>query len=732
MNKYIEIIKMLERIFGKGAVSKSIGTRTNVTRFPKGPQGLDPTTRHFDVEGTAQKNPDLVDTIKNSVQDRMGDLTKMNDQELLTYKQNVQRLADHVDPPSADIIAAGSKQRVTGEGIEALKQTSGQTNPPGTIVGDIESRINKLKQIGQEMEKTTEEKVTLTDVLKDFGTSQGSLSKMQDVGLVRSTAREILINDIKAGKIKNITVSEAINMKEPIDPFRQIYGEGALEQLDSLIPNLRNLKTEAEAEKLARSKFKFEPDENRLPGSVSIEEGRKAEQEFGINKPAKVSDFKAEATKRTSIDDLIDEYNANQDRLRLTDDEGGTLITYPEYNRLKDRNEAIAKTLEDKGISSKIEEEIKPEGIIIPFRKKITEPENKADGGSIGLDYLMGIDNRPKYAGGGNVKKFLDLIAKANKELKGKKSMEIVNPKTGEVTVPKEPIKTAEKEYLKSKTLPELQTEYKRVLARYEGAMGVLDKDKMDFDVFKKEVQRLAQIGDDIKAEYQAKKAIMEKTPLSDLEQVNAKYRRASDASEEVFPDFKDPKIAAQELAGVMAEQKYGSYNKSFDDLPRKIQSELYNEAFNYINEINRLPKRPPPNMPVPYEQPVIKKATSNIDDDFFQNEFKQAMQEGVEKSNQMKAMGLDPSKSKDYDKFLEMESIKQKYGNMIDDDLLQKIMVDDNPQRKEEVLGSIDEAMKMQEKGMSPQEIMDIMKNTTRTKQADGGSIGLNYLLGL
>ena len=130
MNKYIEIIKLLERIFGKSAVSKSIGTRTNVTRFPKGPQGLDPTTRHFDVEGTAQKTPELVDTIKNSVGDRMGDLTKMNDQEFLTYKQNVQRLADHVDPPSADIIAAGSKQQVTGEGIEALKETAGQTQGP--------------------------------------------------------------------------------------------------------------------------------------------------------------------------------------------------------------------------------------------------------------------------------------------------------------------------------------------------------------------------------------------------------------------------------------------------------------------------------------------------------------------------------------------------------------------------------------------------------------------------
>jgi hypothetical protein len=52
-----------------------------------------------------------------------------------------------------------------------------------------------------------------------------------------------------------------------------------------LIPNFRSLKTEVEAEKLARSKFKFKPDESRLSGSTSIEEAKKAEQEFGINKP---------------------------------------------------------------------------------------------------------------------------------------------------------------------------------------------------------------------------------------------------------------------------------------------------------------------------------------------------------------------------------------------------------------------------------------------------------------
>jgi hypothetical protein len=52
--------------------------------------------------------------------------------------------------------------------------------------------------------------------------------------------------------------------------------------------------------------------------------------------------------------------------------------------------------------------------------------------------------------------------------------------------------------------------------------------------------------------------------------------------------------------------------------------------------------------------------------------------------------------------------------------------LVDDNPQRKAEVLASIDEAIKMQERGMGPEQIMDIIKNTTRTKQAEGGIAGL------
>jgi hypothetical protein len=338
MKSFLDLIKFL---YGPKAISSTVGTRTNVIRLPSG-KLQKYLSKELNIEAASDA---AAVNAYNEMKELIPEVAKMNDAERLIFEGNLRRLKNKLE--DSGLI---QKENVSS-GITAL-----------------ESKVEQLKQKGKELEKVTGEKVTLTDVLNDLGASQQSMSRLYDEGLVRAAARQILINDIKAGKIKNITVSEAINMREPLDPFRQIYGEGALEQLDSLIPNFRGLKTEMEAEKFARSKFKFEPDENRLPGSVSIEEGRKAEQEFGINKPAKVSDFKAEATKRTSIDDLIDEYNANQDRLRLSDEEGGTAIGYEEFQKIQKRNEDIAKALEEKGISSKVEEA--PQAEIIPFRKK--------------------------------------------------------------------------------------------------------------------------------------------------------------------------------------------------------------------------------------------------------------------------------------------------------------------------------------------------------------------------
>ena len=75
--------------------------------------------------------------------------------------------------------------------------------------------------------------------------------------------------------------------------------------------------------------------------------------------------------------------------------------------------------------------------------------------------------------------------------------------------------------------------------------------------------------------------------------------------------------------------------------------------------------------------------------------------------------------------KMTERLQLKQKYPG-ITDDLLDKILIDDNVQRKAEVIATMDEAIKMMEKGKSNDEIIETFKNVTRTKQADGGRIGL------
>jgi len=61
-----------------------------------------------------------------------------------------------------------------------------------------------------------------------------------------------------------------------------------------------------------------------------------------------------------------------------------------------------------------------------------------------------------------------------------------------------------------------------------------------------------------------------------------------------------------------------------------------------------------------------------------------------------------------------------------ISDDMINNILTDKNPQRIAEVKATMREALKMQEKGMEPDQIIDIFKKTPRTKNASGGLAGM------
>ena len=79
--------------------------------------------------------------------------------------------------------------------------------------------------------------------------------------------------------------------------------------------------------------------------------------------------------------------------------------------------------------------------------------------------------------------------------------------------------------------------------------------------------------------------------------------------------------------------------------------------------------------------------------------------------------------------KMAERFELQKKYPG-IDDNLLTQIIDDPDPQRKAEVLATIDQAFELMRQGKSQEEVYDIMKQMTdRTKQASGG---LAYLMGL
>ena len=133
--------------------------------------------------------------------------------------------------------------------------------------------------------------------------------------------------------------------------------------------------------------------------------------------------------------------------------------------------------------------------------------------------------------------------------------------------------------------------------------------------------------------------------------------------------------------------------------------------------------------------------------DDEFKKAMSEAMDEGMRESENMKRLGLDPTKMDDALKYDEMKEAGQMEKNVtgsadlspvedlkrefpgITDEMIENILTDTDPQRIAEVKQTMREAMEMEKKGMSVDEIISSFKNQTRTKQADGG---LSYLMGM
>jgi hypothetical protein len=176
-----------------------------------------------------------------------------------------------------------------------------------------------------------------------------------------------------------------------------------------------------------------------------------------------------------------------------------------------------------------------------------------------------------------------------------------------------------------------------------------------------------------------------------------------------------DRKYDAQLVADELAEE---IFKTSMDDLPQNVQIDLYALAYNNAPKVDALFRNP--------------------------QSLSEAAKKGMAASKEMESLGLDVSKNSDFFKYEEMklsgqlgpehqvqaykDKIRDEFYGVIDDTLMKQVEVDDNPQRLAEVYASIKEGLEMQKKGMTPEEIIRVMKQTPRTKNSQGG---LNYLMG-
>jgi hypothetical protein len=279
------ILELIKLIYGSKALSKVLGTRTNVIRLPDN-ELKQYTKSDLNIEAASDK---LAQKAKADMKELLADYPRMNDAEKLIFEGNLRRLGNKLgvtqkkQGSAADVLEFGTGEKVSPEGIMSLTEKAGQKNPPTTLMGKLESRIKQLEASGEDLSKMKGQ--TYDEFMNDITQGQRTMIRLEDEGLVRATAREIIDKDIKSKKIKLPKEIEADFKQgggEPIDVFRQFYGEDALEQLNSMVPDFRQMYSSKEAAEAAIKKFKFKFKADRPPGSISIEDAKKAEQEFNI------------------------------------------------------------------------------------------------------------------------------------------------------------------------------------------------------------------------------------------------------------------------------------------------------------------------------------------------------------------------------------------------------------------------------------------------------------------
>jgi hypothetical protein len=839
---YQRLLELIKLIFGKSAINKTIGTRTNVIQLPNN-KTKRYTKQDLDIESASDA---AAMNAKKEMEELIAEIPKMNDAERLIFEGNLQRLKNRLGlrsetDPTADVFEFGTKEKVTPGGIASLTEKAGQKSPPGTIIGNIESRLNKLRASGEDL--STMKGQTLDEIMGDVMQTQKTMSKMQDEGLVRAAVRYKMMDDLKRGTLKlpkNLedVVRGASNEEDVITVFRNNYGEDALEQVDSLIPDFYKMTSPADAVKKIEKDFpNMKPKKIEVKQTMDLDEATKAEQENILTPGKAIPADSPEGKKITEA--LIGKPKAEVVSLPTAEKILSDMRNLGPIDAMKEANKVLKregpyKNLTDKDIEKIIDDindhifggdlPVDPEdfatggrvgysdgtkpsaeentpsqeiinrmmaqikqmskmGADIDTIKTITGASDqmikdvlgKASGGSMstGLDYLMGIDRKNYQQGSAPVDELIiNLLNSGSGDGTQSPSTTTSTPSTFQPTMMDmlslaiNPVMGIANIASRTKTGLSLAEQAMDAMGIGRGPGGRTEGYGVDSVNSQSVADQGVSVGDmggeggdsgsDSSSSSSASSASDATSPGDTGGAGGADGAGGSDASSgadsagdggdgyatggivnrtgfkfgtkfgrfwkiarKVWDDINptgDRKYDAQLVADELAEE---IFKTSMDDLPQNVQIDLYALAYNNAPKVDALFRNP--------------------------QSLSEAAKKGMAASKEMESLGLDVSKNSDFFKYEEMklsgqlgpehqvqaykDKIRDEFYGVIDDTLMKQVEVDDNPQRLAEVYASIKEGLEMQRKGMTPEEIIRVMKQTPRTKNSQGG---LNYLMGL
>ena len=217
-----KLLELIEKLYGKTALSKTLGTRTNVITLSD-----NETKRFIKDELNIEAASDAAAlAAKNRAEKLIADIPKMNDQEILTFTNNLQRLDNKLNPPKAEMFDITTKKPISKEGIEQLETDFGL--PEGVDEGSIMGNLTRAAQRLREQSKNVP------------GIQQGE--KLQ-TGVMRSAVRYKMLDDLEKGILK-VSEEEAAIIKgeakgDPLDLWLENYGPDAMEAIQEMEPALR-------------------------------------------------------------------------------------------------------------------------------------------------------------------------------------------------------------------------------------------------------------------------------------------------------------------------------------------------------------------------------------------------------------------------------------------------------------------------------------------------------------